>query len=91
MPDENDERVAISLDPEVALRALMKVDPDDLPQADRCTKCGGKGWLWQPAALTAPPQAPSWQRCPVCNTTGLRTWHNRTPHRQKPAAPHLAG
>jgi hypothetical protein len=29
--DDRDERVAISLDPEEALRALLKVDPDAEP------------------------------------------------------------
>jgi hypothetical protein len=42
--DEQDERLAIPLDPEVALRALLKVDPDAEPAAhvavpeERCPK-----------------------------------------------------
>ncbi len=33
--DERDEPVKIDLDPEVALRALLKVDPDAPPVKDR--------------------------------------------------------
>lgn len=34
-PEERDERVALPLDPETALRALLRVDPEDEPAASK--------------------------------------------------------
>lgn len=88
---DRDERVSLSgLDPEDALRGLMKVDPGDLdlpPEAERCPSCGGEGWKWEPAVFTVPPQAPDWQLCRACNGTGLEAWTKNTPRRPKPTAP----
>ncbi|MDP9397531.1 MAG: hypothetical protein M3P96_06760 [Actinomycetota bacterium] len=33
-PEERDERVVLPLDPEAALRALLRVDPDSQPVED---------------------------------------------------------
>jgi hypothetical protein len=33
-PEERDERVKLDIDPETALRGLLRVDPDDDPEND---------------------------------------------------------
>ena len=60
--------------------------PDQaLPPPDqRCRHCGGEGWSWQPGAVTAPPQQPTWQSCRPCNRTGLQHWANKTPQGRRP-------
>lgn len=40
-PSKRDERVAIALDPEAALRALLKVDPAKMPPPKEDDKDGG--------------------------------------------------